>query len=198
MDNQGEDGNSSSNSSESGYGPYGVWTESRMMDSSTLYFLLIGLFGVVLGMVITGIFLLPIYFGNCARATPTIRSPVNITEEEGRRLAAGLLQPEQRQELDQAVAIELSWRAEQDLRLKKEKDEANAREVQRMKDEAEAVQQRAERSVRRKNERGSSATRWQYTALPQDPVVEQQAVACLLYTSPSPRDKRQSRMPSSA
>ena len=27
---------------------------------------------------------------------------------------------------------------------------------------------------------------------------DQQAVTCLLYTSPSPRDKRQSRMPSSA
>ena len=27
---------------------------------------------------------------------------------------------------------------------------------------------------------------------------EEQARACLLYTSPSPRDKRQSRMPSSA
>ena len=31
--------------------------------------------------------------------------------------------------------------------------------------------------------------------LDQDPV---QAISCLLYTSPSPRDKRQSRMPSSA
>ena len=31
----------------------------------------------------------------------------------------------------------------------------------------------------------------------QEPVVEQSTV-CLLYTSPSPRDKRQSRMPSSA
>ena len=29
-------------------------------------------------------------------------------------------------------------------------------------------------------------------------VTNQQAYACLLYTSPSPRDKRQSRMPSSA
>ena len=31
-----------------------------------------------------------------------------------------------------------------------------------------------------------------------EPAVEQQHLACLLYTSPSPRDKRQSRMPSSA
>ena len=31
-----------------------------------------------------------------------------------------------------------------------------------------------------------------------DQLMEQQYVACLLYTSPSPRDKRQSRMPSSA
>ena len=31
-----------------------------------------------------------------------------------------------------------------------------------------------------------------------DRLVEYQAKTCLLYTSPSPRDKRQSRMPSSA
>ena len=30
------------------------------------------------------------------------------------------------------------------------------------------------------------------------PVALEHAVCCLLYTSPSPRDKRQSRMPSSA
>ena len=35
-----------------------------------------------------------------------------------------------------------------------------------------------------------------YRQLETDGVVE--AMACLLYTSPSPRDKRQSRMPSSA
>ena len=29
-------------------------------------------------------------------------------------------------------------------------------------------------------------------------VVQKESLACLLYTSPSPRDKRQSRMPSSA
>ena len=29
-------------------------------------------------------------------------------------------------------------------------------------------------------------------------VLKEQTKACLLYTSPSPRDKRQSRMPSSA
>ena len=29
-------------------------------------------------------------------------------------------------------------------------------------------------------------------------IYEGQLLACLLYTSPSPRDKRQSRMPSSA
>ena len=34
-------------------------------------------------------------------------------------------------------------------------------------------------------------------ALP-DAEVEMTDLACLLYTSPSPRDKRQSRMPSSA
>ena len=33
--------------------------------------------------------------------------------------------------------------------------------------------------------------------LPED-QVSQQSMHCLLYTSPSPRDKRQSRMPSSA
>ena len=32
----------------------------------------------------------------------------------------------------------------------------------------------------------------------QDKVLEGRAYSCLLYTSPSPRDKRQSRMPSSA
>ena len=40
-----------------------------------------------------------------------------------------------------------------------------------------------------------------YVEKPKTPgyVVEvEQAVTCLLYTSPSPRDKRQSRMPSSA
>ena len=30
------------------------------------------------------------------------------------------------------------------------------------------------------------------------PILEKQGYTCLLYTSPSPRDKRQSRMPSSA
>ena len=29
-------------------------------------------------------------------------------------------------------------------------------------------------------------------------IAEQMGMSCLLYTSPSPRDKRQSRMPSSA
>ena len=31
-----------------------------------------------------------------------------------------------------------------------------------------------------------------------DPIKDAHRKACLLYTSPSPRDKRQSRMPSSA
>ena len=31
-----------------------------------------------------------------------------------------------------------------------------------------------------------------------EPNIDEQAIVCLLYTSPSPRDKRQSRMPSSA
>ena len=34
--------------------------------------------------------------------------------------------------------------------------------------------------------------------LPGNPTVVVKNVTCLLYTSPSPRDKRQSRMPSSA
>ena len=38
---------------------------------------------------------------------------------------------------------------------------------------------------------------WNYETVPQK-EFEEVTVACLLYTSPSPRDKRQSRMPSSA
>ena len=33
---------------------------------------------------------------------------------------------------------------------------------------------------------------------PHEPVAKREVWRCLLYTSPSPRDKRQSRMPSSA
>ena len=33
---------------------------------------------------------------------------------------------------------------------------------------------------------------------PVEPEVEQNIIACLLYTSPSPRDRQKSRMPSSA
>ena len=39
---------------------------------------------------------------------------------------------------------------------------------------------------------------WDGTVMYTDPVGGAEAFTCLLYTSPSPRDKRQSRMPSSA
>ena len=39
---------------------------------------------------------------------------------------------------------------------------------------------------------------WWFTALAQVAIAVQVTMGCLLYTSPSPRDKRQSRMPSSA
>ena len=52
--------------------------------------------------------------------------------------------------------------------------------------------------IKKLEEQPTNSTSGIYTLSPPDPAADPTVYTCLLYTSPSPRDKRQSRMPSSA
>ena len=62
----------------------------------------------------------------------------------------------------------------------------------------EAVQVRGRRALREQPLPSSRQEDWRFTDLSLLQQLEQAHGACLLYTSPSPRDRQKSRMPSSA
>ena len=162
--------NNNSNASADDGGPYGLWLESRWNGDITPYLWLIGMGGLLMGMVLMGIFLLPVYFGRCRQTATTQTSPVNTADQESRRLLNSSSRTEQESHLVSMAMVDLSWREADEIRRRKEEEKEAAKQAKQRKEEANIIQQRAERSVRRKSE--GSSTKWRYTAVPPAPETE--------------------------